>query len=297
MARLPFATLEAFSAIARTGSFRAAAETLGVQPSTVSHQLKALEDRLGTALFVRTTRSVSLTDAGRALHRATLPAFEQIEAGLQSARDIGRSRHGRLRITAPGFAFDMMIAPRLTAFRAAYPDVAIEINIDEAFVDLREAGIHAGIRLGDRIDPDMIAVKIRGPTALAVLASEDYLAHAGVPRHPGDLPDHECIGYRFRSSGQLASWSFIKDDTDFTVDLPHRLVVDSVDAMLTLVRSGAGLGYTFADYARGHAKAESLKVLLSDCIRPLPNTYIYFPREYRQFELLRLFVSYLRTAP
>ena len=158
--RLPLTTLEIFDAIAREGTLRGAANRLGLQPSTVSHQLKALEAQLGVVLFSRTTRSVALTEAGQALFRGANPAFDQIAAAIQAAKDTGRSRRGSLRITMPGFAYDMVISDRLKSFRQTYPDIDVEISVNESFVNLFEERFHAGIRLGDRIDPDMIAIRI-----------------------------------------------------------------------------------------------------------------------------------------
>ena len=291
--RPPLATVEIFNAIARAGSLRAAAQSLGVQPSTVSHQLKALEDQLGVALFARTTRSIALTEAGRLLHRGSGPALKQIEAALAAAREAGASRRGPLRITMPGFAYDMFVADKLPGFRRAYPDAELEISIDETFVDLFESGFHAGIRLGDRLDPDMIATRIGPPLGLAVLASEEYLSRHGAPASPQELPRHECVRYRFASTSGFAPWEFVGPDGPYTVKVTGNLIVDTLPALYSTVAAGLGLGYAFADY-RPKGTEGAITPLLQEHTAPIIGTYLYYPREYKSRQLLRLFVECLK---
>ena len=246
--RLPLTTLEIFNAIAEEGSFRAASRKLGLQPSTVSHQLKTLEDKLGVSLFSRTTRSVKLTEAGQVLYRGSNSAFGQIEAAIQSARDAGGSKRGTLRITMPGFAYDMIVADKIASFRALYPDVDLEISIDETFVDLFDNEFHAGIRIGDRVEQDMIAVRISPPLRLAVLTSEAYLRKHGAPSHPHDLLDHECIRYRFGQSGRLASWDFVEEGKKYSVNVSGKLIVNTLPSLYASVADGLGLACSFSDY-------------------------------------------------
>lgn len=292
--RLPFATLEVFEAIARNGSLRAAAQSLGLRPSTVSHQLKNLEDQLGVALFARTTRSLALTEAGQLLHRGCGPALEQLEAAIEAARDAGRSRRGSLRVTMPGFAYDMFVADKLQSFRQAYPDIELEISIDEAFVDLFESRFHAGIRLGDRLDPDMVAVRIGPPLGLAVLASRAYLSRHGEPSSPQQLPAHECIRYRF-ASGEFAPWEFVGAEGAYAVKVSGNLIVDTLPALYSAVAAGLGLGYAFADYRPGGpAAASEIVPLLQEFTAPIVGTYLYYPREYKSRQPLRLFIEHLK---
>lgn len=292
--RLPLSTLEIFEAIGREGSLRAAATRLGVQPSTVSHQLKALETQLGVTLFTRTTRSITLTEAGQALFRGCNPAFDQIESAIQSARDVGRSRRGSLRITMPGFAYDMFVADKLGVFRAACPEVELEISIDETFVDLFQNKFHAGIRLGDRLDPDMIAVRISPPLELAVLASETYLEKNGRPRTPENLMNHECIQYRFRRSGNFAPWDFRGKDGPYTVNVSGKLIVNTLSTLYAAVRAGHGLGYSFSHYRPNIADAPITPLLQSD-IEPINGAFLYFPREYKSHEILRIFIDIVKA--
>ena len=292
--RLPLSTLEIFTAIAREGSLRAAADRLGLQPSTVSHQLKTLEAQLGVSLFSRTTRSIALTEAGRVLFRGTSPAFDEIEAAVQASKDTARSQRGALRITMPGFAYDMVIADTLPSFREAYPDVELEISIDETFVDLFEGRFHAGIRLGDRVDPDMIAVRITPPLALAVLASDDYIRKHGSPESPQELLEHECIRYRFGQSGQFAPWEFVGPEGRYSVNVSGKLIVNTLPSLYSAVAEGLGLGFSFADY-RPDGIGASVVPLLQNVTEPIAGTYLYYPREYRSRELLRLFIDHVRS--
>jgi len=209
--RLPLATLEIFDAIAREGSFKGAANRLGLQPSTVSHQLKTLEEQLGTALIIRTTRSLSLTEAGRALLRGAGPAFEQLADAVDSARSTGHAARGSLRLAMPEFVYKLYVGPTIQSFRAAYPEIDLEMSFTEAFSDILGEELHAGFRLGDRIAQDMVAVRLTPPLKLAVLASPKYLERRGKPGKPGDLLTHDCIRYRFQTSRQIAPWSFVEN--------------------------------------------------------------------------------------
>lgn len=292
--RLPVSTLEVFNAIARAGSLNGAASALGVTPSTVSHQLKALEAWMGTALFVRTTRQIALTDAGRALVRGTEPAFGQLEEAVRSAQDLGAGPRGELRITMPTFAYDLVVGPRLADFRMRHPDIAIEISLDESLDDLRGRSFHAGFRLGGRIDDDMVAVRLAPAQRIAVLASEAYLAKHGVPETPADLLQHECIRYRFKTSDQLAPWVFEGPDGEYRVDVAGHLIVNSLDVLYEQVGAGLGLGYSFAHYAPNGLEGAPLIPLFADVAKPVPALFAYFPREYRNLGILRTFIDHMR---
>ncbi|MDJ0686714.1 MAG: LysR family transcriptional regulator [Alphaproteobacteria bacterium] len=288
--RLPLTALEVFSAIADEGSLRAAADRLGLQPSTVSHQLKALEARIGTPLFVRSTRKVTLTDAGAALYRGSGPAFEQLAEAVQFARDTGRSERGVLRLTMPEFAYRMCIADRLPAFRARFPEITLELNVTEAFVDIVQEGFHAGIRLGDRIDPDMRSVRLHGDLKLAVLASPDYVALHGAPETPADLLGHNCLLYRFQRSGRIAPWSFDGPDGSYEVAVGGNLIVNTLPVLFSEIAASSGLGYTFAPKNLGVDKDRFVE-LLSDYTPTIPGIYLYYPKEYRGNQILRRFIE------
>ena len=294
--RLPLPTLEIFDAIAREGSFKGAAQRLGLQPSTVSHQLKTLEEQLGTALFIRTTRAISLTEAGRALLRGSAPAFDQLSDAVETARSVGHAPRGALRLAMTDFVFAMHVGPALESFRDAYPEIEIEMSFTDALTDLLGEELHAGFRLGDRIAPDMVAVRLTRSEPLAVLASPAYLERHGTPNVPADLLDHHCIRYRFPTSKQIAPWSFTDDGSTFTVDVGGKLVVNTLPSVVDLAKAGHGLIFTFRDYCVEEMQSGALVSVLENYLGAAAGSYIYFPREYRNMVPLRLFVDHLKAA-
>lgn len=294
--RLPLPTLEIFDAIAREGSFKGAAKRLGLQPSTVSHQLKTLEEQLGTALFIRTTRAISLTEAGRALQRGAAPAFDQLSDAVDSARSVGHAPRGSLRLAMTDFVFAMHVGAALPSFRESYPEIEIEMAFTDALTDLLGEELHAGFRLGDRIAPDMVAVRLTRSEPLAVLASPAYLERHGTPQTPADLLDHDCVRYRFSTSGRIAPWTFTEDNTDYTVDVSGKIIANTLPSVVDLAKSGHGLIYTFRDFCAKDIKSGELVSVLSPYIGQTPGTYIYFPREYRNMVPLRLFVDHLKSV-
>ncbi len=292
--RLPLATLEIFTAIARQGSLRAAADALGLKPSTVSHQLKALEETLGTALVIRTTRSLSLTEAGRALIRGAQPAFEQLTQAVESARTTGHAARGVLKLAMPDFVYRLFLGPSLSAFCRRYPEIEVELSLTDALSDILGEELHAGFRLGDRIAQDMVAVRLTGPLPLAVVASPDHLDDHGVPATPRDLLDRNCIRYRFQSSGRIAPWTFRGTDGPYGVDVAGSLIVNTIPASIDLALQGLGLIYTFRDYCAAELSDRRLVSVLDDHLPSTPGLFIYFPREYRSMIPLRLMVDHLK---
>ncbi|MES0811823.1 LysR family transcriptional regulator [Roseibium sp. SCPC15] len=294
--RLPLATLEIFTAIAQYGSLKAAADALGLKPSTVSHQLKSLEERLGTALFIRTTRSINLTEAGRALLKGTAPAFHQISDAVESARATGHEPRGTLKLAIPEFAYHLLVAKTLPQFRAAYPEIDIELSLTDALEDILEAGMHAGIRLGDIVAQDMVAVRLSPRMKLAVVGAPDYFSRQGKPQLPEDLFSHECIRYRFHSSGRLAAWNFQGDDGDYVVEVSGKLIVNSLPVAVDAARRGEGLIFVLHDYVAQEIADGSLVPVLQEHQSHTPGFYFYFPREYRSMTALRLFLDLLRNS-
>ncbi|AUJ65594.1 carbonate dehydratase (plasmid) [Aestuarium zhoushanense] len=294
--RLPLPTLEIFHTIAREGSFKSAAQRLGLQPSTVSHQLKTLEAQLGTALIIRTTRSLSLTESGRALLRGAGPAFDQLADAVEAARSVGHAPRGTLRLAMTDFVYELYVGPVLPSFRDAYPDIEIEMQFTDALTDLLAEELHAGFRLGDRIAPDMVAVRISRAEPLAVFASLTYLKKHGTPQKPSDLLDHECIRYRFPTSRQIAPWTFKKNGEDYVVDVNGSLVVNTLPAVVELATQNHGLIFTFSNYCARQVNDGTLVPVLEDHVGETPGTYIYFPREYGNMVPLRLFVDHLKAS-
>lgn len=291
--RLPLSTLEVFTAIANHGSLRNAARALGLKPSTVSHQLKNLEDRIGTALFIRTTRSVNLTEAGRALLRGTSPAFEQIAEAFESARTTGHAARGSLKLALPEYAYDLVVAELLPSFRNAYPEIQIELSLADAFEDILDTGLHAGIRLGDLIAQDMIAIRLTEPLRLAVVGSPAYLEKEGVPCTPEDLLAHECIRYRFHSSGSFAPWKVEGPAGVSDVAVTGSLIVNSLSVAVDAARRGEGLIYLLQDYVAKDVLDGRLAPVLGEFMPNVPGFFLYFPRAYREMVPLRLFIDHI----
>lgn len=294
--RLPLATLEVFTAIAQQGSLRAAADFLGIKPSTVSHQLKSLEDQLDTRLFVRTTRSINLTEAGRALLRGSGPAFMQLTEALDNARTAGHAERGSLKLTMPGFAYELVVGSALKSFCQTYPAIEVDISLTDAMTDILEEELHAGFRLGDRIAHDMIAVRLTPPQPVAVMASPDYIARHGVPKSPRDLLDHSCIRYRFQPSGQIAPWMFTGPEGEYSVDVRGNLVANSLSVSVDLAIQGLGFVYTFRAYCASELKEQRLVAVLDHHLSDTPGLYIYFPREYRTMVPLRHLIDHLKDT-
>jgi len=292
--RLPLATLEIFNAIANHKSLRGAAQELGVKPSTVSHQLKKLEEQLGTVLFIRTTRSVNLTEAGRALARRTGPAFEQLDEGIYSAKTAGHAERGSLKLAIPEFAYFLLVRNKLADFQKKYPEIEVELSITDALTDILDEGLHAGFRIGGLISEGMVALNLSDPLKTTVVASPQYIEKHGMPREPSELLNHNCLRYRFPSSGQLAPWAFDGGDEVYPVEAHGNLITNSSIATIDLALQGLGLTYTFRDYCTDAIASGALVEVLSEHLITLPSMYIYFPKEYKSMITLRLLIEHLK---
>ena len=218
MKRTPINGLEVFLAIVREGSLRAAARALGVGAPAVSHQLKTLEQKIGVDLLVRTTRSLELTEAGRTLLAGVAPAFKEISAAIEGTRSIGKATTGTLRLTLQRSAYNLIVAPALADFQARYPEVCLDLSINEGLVDIVKEGFHAGFRTGDRLTTDMVAVRLTGPLTPCYYAAPSYLALYGRPKHPRDLLNHKCVRYRGVTANRIWDWQFLEDGQVKTVD-------------------------------------------------------------------------------
>lgn len=295
MTRAPISGIEVFLAIVRAGSLRAAARSLGVGAPAVSHRLKALERNIGVDLLVRTTRSIELTDAGRRLLAGAGPAFEEIVDAIDGTRAIGKSNSGTLRLTLPRSAYKMLIAPALPDFQARYPDVCLDLSINEGLVDIVKDGFHAGFRLGDRLTKDMVAVRLTGPLTPCYSAAPSYLASFGRPEHPRDLLNHRCVRYRFVTARRIWDWQFVEDGQVKTVDPPTRLVFDSMQSVMQAVRDGHGIGWSLRAVIEDHLESGALETVLDPYVTSLPPYYLYYPEQNRRLELLRLFIDFLTS--
>lgn len=295
MTRVPVSGIDVFLGIVREGSLRAAARSLGVGAPAVSHQLKALERRIGVDLLVRTTRSLELTEAGRALLAGAGPAFEEIIEAIEGARTIGKTTAGALRLSMPISAYKMIIAPVLTEFQARYPDVRLDLSINERLVDIVKEGVHAGFRLGHRLTPGMVAVRLTGPLTPCYFAAASYLEAFGRPKHPADLLNHRCVRYKFITANRIQDWQFVEDGQTKTVDAPTWLIVDDMETLRQAVRDGQGIGWSLRAMIESELQAGVLETVLDPYVAKLPPYYLYYPEQNQRLELLRLFIDFLTS--
>jgi DNA-binding transcriptional LysR family regulator len=295
MAPLPVSGLEVFLAVAEHGSLRAAAVTLGVRPPAISYRLKALEDQIGVVLFTRTTRSVQLTDAGRGLLKRVRPAMSEVGEAVEEARGMGKARKGAIRLTLPYIAYELAIAPRLAAFQRTYPEVELELSFNEAFVDIVADGFHAGVRMGDHIHEDMIAVRLTPPLKVAYFASPDYLEKHGRPKQPEDLLRHNCIRYRYIGSQRMAEWQFSGAEGIISVDVKGSLIVNSTNALIHAARAGLGIGWLFRPNIDDDLRSGRLVSILDGSAIERPGFFLYYPKGSSWLEILRIFVEFMKA--
>ena len=284
--------LRTFHAIAKQGTLRAAADVLGVQASAVSQQLKQFEDHLGTALFVRNTRSVVMTDAGRKLFAQTRHVLSEADAALDAVRSEARTVSGSLRITLPFRAWEAVIAPHIDSFQARFPDIELDLAIEEDLVDVTSAGFHAGIRLGDYLEDPMIAKALSDPMQGAYVTSPKYLEEFGSPKAPGDLLDHRCIRHRRISTGRIAPWEFMVDGELQTVAVTGPLIFNDLRSVINAAQRGYGIGWSLKVGVEDDLSEGRLVQVLSEFTPERLRFYIYFPRELRDLPRLRAFIDH-----
>ncbi|PSJ52596.1 LysR family transcriptional regulator [Kumtagia ephedrae] len=287
----PFAGLSSFLAVAREGSFSAAAIRLGVSPAAVSQAVKVLEARLGTPLFLRTTRHVGLSEAGAALLARVGPAATEIAAAISDTVDMAGEPAGLLRITVPRIAVPLVVEPVVPALRRSHPRVAIEVSVDDAAVDLPARGFDAGIRIGELVDEDMIAVRLSRDIAWSVVASPDYLATHGHPHVPEDLVRHEAIRYRFPTSGTVYRWEFERDGRAQSFDPPGGIIVNDGALLASFARAGLGLAYAADITVEAELRDGRLVRVLERFSPTSPGLFLYFPSRAQTQPKLRAFID------
>jgi DNA-binding transcriptional LysR family regulator len=288
-----FTGLTEFLAVAELGSFRAAAARLRVTPAAVSQAVKALETRVGMPLFLRTTRSVATTEAGARLLSRLRPATEEIGEAVEELNALRSQPVGQLRLSVPRIALDLVVLPALPDFRRAYPTIKVDVDVNDASVDLMESGFDAGIRIGVDIERDMVAVRLTRDFRWCVLGSPDYLAARGMPRTPKDLLSHECIGYRFPSAKRIYRWQFRENGREFSVDAPGGIIVNDHLSMIALAKSGVGLAYTADLVAARELSAGTLQSVLRPYLPTTQGLYLYFPSRSQMQPKLRAFIDFM----
>jgi DNA-binding transcriptional LysR family regulator len=290
-----FEGISVFLAVAEARNFRVAAERLGVTRSAVSQALQRLEDRLGVTLVQRTTRSVRLTEAGELFQSLVKEPADRVAEAIEAVREVRARPSGLLRIAVSSIAERVISGPLLAGFMGKYPELRLDITITDGEFDIVEAGFDAGIRLGEVIEQDMVAVSVSSAQRQCAVASPDYIARRGAPQHPRDLVDHVCIGWRPRPDTAPYRWEFTENGRDFDVAVDPDMTTNDMGMMLRMASSGAGITFgmveTFAPYI---ARGELVPLLESYC-PPFDGFYIYYPRRHRQPQKLRVLVDHLSS--
>ncbi|TPI22984.1 LysR family transcriptional regulator [Mesorhizobium sp. B4-1-1] len=278
-------------AVARRGGFALAAAELGMSASAVSHAVRLVEERIGQPLFARTTRSVSLTEAGKALVETAAPALQDIAERMDRIRGVKGRPAGLLRINASNIAIPLAVTPVVAAMAERYPDVTVEIVADQGLVDIVGEGFDAGIRLGEMIAQDMVTVRMTPPFKAVIVASPAYVGKHGRPRDMADLANHNCVGYRLVRSGALYRWDLNDSGKDVVVETRGTAVVTDSLGAIDLALAGLGLAYVFEPLVRGDLAAGRLVQILPQTAIEEPGLFLYFPRRASMAPKLRAFID------
>lgn len=291
-----FEGLTVFIAVAEARNFRLAGERLGVTRSAVSQALQRLEDRVGVALVQRTTRSVRLTEAGERFLDAVRPPVAQVKDAVQSVKELRTRPGGQLRLTVSSIAESFLSGPLLASFLDAYPEVKLDITVTDDEFDIVAAGFDAGVRLGEVIEQDMIAVPVSGRQRQCAVASPRYLERRGAPQHPRDLMQHVCIGWRPRPDTAPYRWEFTKDGRDFDVAVDPAVTTNDMGMMIRMSLAGAGITFGMMETFEALIGKGELQPLLEDFCPPFEGFYLYYPRRHRQPLKLQALVDHIRKS-
>ncbi|MCC6928062.1 MAG: LysR family transcriptional regulator [Gemmatimonadaceae bacterium] len=288
--------LATFVAVAETRGFRAAADRLGVTGSAVSQAIRRLEERVGVALVHRTTRSVRLTEAGERLYAGASRALAEVRSAVAAVGDMSVESRGTIRLHVAGAAQTFLSGPLLADFMAAHPHVALDLFISDEPVDIVDEGYDAGVRLGEVIDRDMVAVPVSGDLRLVVVGSPAYFARHAKPTHPRDLVQHTCINWHPTAKSPAYRWEFTENGRDFAVDVRARVLTN--DPALNVRLATAGIGLTLVDETRLRDAVASgeLETVLDEFSTPFPGFYLYYPERRRASTALRALIEHLRGA-
>lgn len=294
MARTDFNNLQAFVIVARERSFTRAAAQLGISQSALSHTIRTLEAKLGIRLLTRTTRGVTPTEVGRHLLTTLAPHYEGIEAEMAALAKTPGSPAGTVRITASQFAADTILWPKLSKLMLDYPDIRIEIDINNGMIDIVTQQFDAGVRLGDQVAKDMIAVRLAPDMRMAVTARPAYLAKCRAPATPYDLTSHNCINLRLPTYGGLYAWEFVKDGQIFKVNVTGQFVGNTPGQLLDAVMAGIGIGFTPLGLVEKGIASGELVPLLEEWWPTFPGFHFYYPSRLQSNSAIALVVDTLR---
>ena len=287
--------LRAFVAVAEQGSFSKAAEQLGLSPSSLSQIIRTFEERLGVRLLHRTTRSVALTDAGERLLLRVRPALEELDAALDDVGQLRARPAGVVRVRCLRAAFRAYVAPNLAAFREAYPDVTLDILVDDAVVDLVASGFDVGFTLGEVIEKDMVALRLGGDIRQIAVASPAYIARHGRPETPKDLVSHACIRWRWPGRTTPYNWEFFADGAWFEVDVKGPLVLSEQSMTIDAAVDGIGIAFWMEHELRPLIAKGLLVPLLEEWSAPFPGFHLSYPQQRQMAPALRAFIDFIKT--
>lgn len=294
MVRIDLNNLSAFVVVARERSFTRAAAQLGVSQSSLSHTIRALEEKLGVRLLTRSTRGVSPTEAGEKLYEDLRPHYEGIAAGLKTLTEGREKTGGTIRISAHDHAASTILWPKLSPLLPAYPDFNIEITISYAMIDIVNERYDAGVRLGDQVAKDMIALRIGPDFRHIVVGAPAYFATRAIPRAPQDLTVHNCANLRLATHGGLYAWEFARDDKELQVQVQGQVIVNTTPQMLTAALEAYALAYVPEDLVQDHLKDGNLVQVLAEWCPATPGYHLYYPSRKHSSPAFKLVVDALR---
>jgi len=289
-----FSELAAFIAVAEAGSFTRAAAKLGLSQSAVSYSVRMLEQKLGVRLISRTTRSLSLTDAGQRMLRNLRPSFENIENEIAAISALRDKPTGTIRVTTFRYAATSVLWPVVTKFLAEYPDIEMEIIVDEGLTDIVADRFDAGIRIGEQVQKDMIAVRVGPDLRMAVVGSPSYFAKRGVPETPRDLGNHLGVSYRQTTGGGIYAWEFERDGEELQVRMNGPLIMNDGLMLEAAALDGLALAYTFENQVAQYVEDGRLVRVLEDWCPPFSGYHLYYPSRRQHTAAFALFVEALR---
>ncbi len=294
MDREDWGSLAAFAVVAEERSFTRAAARLGVSPSALSHTMRRLEERLRIRLLARSTRSVSTTQAGERLLARLSPAIEEISGAVEDLGRLLERPSGHVRITASRSAARMVVAPVLPAFIRTYPEIVVEILIDPALTNIVAQRFDAGIRLGESLEKDVVAVPVTGKLRMAVVGSPQYFASHPAPSTPHDLRQHRCINFRLPTAGTLYKWEFEQRQHKMEVGVDGPLVFDDEGMVIDAALAGMGLAYVIEEQVASLLRAGALARVLEDWCPPFPGFFLYYPGRRQVSPALAAFIDAIR---
>ncbi|MDE7540542.1 LysR family transcriptional regulator [Gluconobacter sphaericus] len=294
MLREELGSLAMFMAVADEGSFTKAAGKLGISQSALSHSLRRLEARLGLRLLTRTTRSVALTLAGERLIETLRPALDDIDQKLAALTELRDHPAGNVRITTSSHAAYTLLWPAIDRVTAEHPDINVEINIEGGLVDIVAERYDAGIRLGERLEQDMIAVPISPRLRMAAVASPSYLSGKTIPETPYDLAQHNCINLRLPTSGGLYAWEFERDGKEIRVKTQGQLVLNDINLIVEAALTGHGIAFMLEDHVKDHLSAGTLVQILEEWCEPFDGYFLYYPSKRQPSPAFNLVLNALR---